>query len=248
VAIASGSAVATLLGVSFWIVLPSAALVYFLATTDRRAAAVAVIGTAATIALLVHRPVIAVAPGAAVVTNGSVELALLLVAGLKAGLLTFGGAYAAIPFVREDAVGRGWVSDGQFLDGLALSGIIPAPLIMFTTFVGFQAGGLGGALAITIGVFLPAFAFGMAFFDRLERAIEDRRLHCLLEGVAAGVVGLIVATTIDLGSDAARSAPSLPPAAAIFAGALALLYLWRSKLCVLAVILASAASGLIAFD
>ena len=71
---------------------------------------------------------------------------MLFASGLKAGLLTFGGAYTAIPFVRDDAVGRGWVSDGQFLDGLALSGIIPAPLIIFTTFVGYLAGGLAGAV------------------------------------------------------------------------------------------------------
>jgi len=243
-AVAIGSAAATLLGVSFWIVLPSAALAYFLATTGRRAWAVTVVCTAAAISLVAHRPETAGTTGAAM-ADGSV--ALLFVAGLKAGLLTFGGAYAAIPFVRDDAVGRGWVSDGQFLDGLALAGIIPAPLIIFTTFVGFQAGGFAGALAITAGVFLPAFAFGMIFFDRLERVIEDRRLHSLLEGVAAGVVGLIVATMLDLGSAVARSAPSLPPAAAIFAAALALLYLWRSKICVLAVILASAAGGLIAF-
>ena len=92
-------------------------------------------------------------------------------------MLTFGGAYTAIPFVRHDAVGHGWVSEGQFLDSLALSGVIPAPLIIFATFVGYLAGGLAGALAITAGIFLPAFSFALLFYDRLERVIENERLH-----------------------------------------------------------------------
>ena len=135
----------------------------------------------------------------------SVGALALFLSGLKAGLLTFGGAYTAIPFVRDDAVGRGWVSEGQFLDSLALSGVIPAPLIIFATFVGYQAGGLAGALAMTAGIFLPAFSFAFLFFDRLERVIEDERLHRFLEGVAAGVVGLIAVTTLDLGRNVATT-------------------------------------------
>ncbi len=195
---------------------------------------------------LTHRPDIAV-PTAITTGSETVGLALLFVAGLKAGLLTFGGAYTAIPFVRDDAVGRGWISDGQFLDGVALSGIIPAPLIIFATFVGFLAGGLAGALVITAGVFLPAFAFTLLFFDRLERVIDDQRLHHLLEGVAAGVVGLIVATILDLGRTVVEGVPSVPLAAMVFAGSLTLLYFWRSNLAVVAVIVLSALAGSIFF-
>ena len=171
----------------------------------------------------------------------------LFLSGLKAGLLTFGGAYTAIPFVRGDAVGRGWVSEPQFLDSLALSGVIPAPLIIFATFVGFIAGGFGGALAITPGIFLPAFAFALLFYDRLERVIEDERLHRVLEGVAAGVVGLIAVTAVQLGWNVAQALPAPIAGAAIFAASLALLYAWKSKLNVLVVVLGSAAAGAAAF-
>jgi chromate transporter len=125
-----------------------------------------------------------------------------------------------------------------------LSGVIPAPLIIFATFVGYLAGGLAGALAITAGIFLPAFGFALLFYDRLERVIEDERLHRLLEGVAAGVVGLIAVTAVQLGLGVARSVPSLLLGAAIFAAALVLLYRWKSRLNVLAVILGSAVLGL----
>lgn len=246
-AVAIASAAATLLGVSFWIILPAAGLAYSFASARHFVSAAAALAVATVLAVLTHQPDTIVAPGAAGAAGGSVGLALLFAAGLKAGLLTFGGAYTAIPFVRDDAVGRGWVSDGEFLDGLALSGIIPAPLIIFSTFVGYLAGGLAGALAITAGVFLPAFAFTLLFFDRLEQVIDDQGLHRMLEGVAAGVVGMIAATTLDLGQAVAHGVPSVPIAALICAGGLVLLYAWRSNLTVVAVIAASALAGLILF-
>ena len=152
----------------------------------------------------------------------------MFLSGLKAELQTFGGAYTAVPFVRHDAVGHGWVSEGQFLDSLALSGIIPAPLIIFATFIGYLAGGLVGAMAITAGIFLPAFGFALLFYDRLERVIEDEQLHRLFEGVAAGVVGLIAVTACNFAWAVARSVPSIGVATSIFSAALALVYLWKS--------------------
>ena len=248
-AIALATAVAAMLGVSFWITLPAAGAAYVLLTQRRFLFAAAVLAAAVVLALLTTPAADsgAAADAGSMLGGGQVGALPLFLSGLKAGLLTFGGAYTAIPFVRDDAVGQGWLSDAQFLDGLALSGIIPAPLIIFATFVGYQAGGAVGALAMTAGIFLPAFAFSMLFFDRLEQAVEDQRLHRFLEGVAAGVVGLIAATTLDLALSVSQRVPSLVYAALIFGASLAVLYLWRSKLNVLAVIPLSALAGLIAF-
>lgn len=246
--IAAVSAVASFLGVSFWIVLPVAGLVYPCLTTGRYVlAALIVLGAAEFAYWTTTGSTVSPAMASSAALAGSVSIAALFFSGLKAGLLTFGGAYTAIPFVRNDAVGRGWVTDSQFLDSLALGGIIPAPLIIFATFVGYLVGGLGGALAITAGIFLPAFSFALLFYDRLEQVIENERLHRLLEGVAAGVVGLIAVTALQLGWSAAQSVPSLPIGATIFAGGLALLYLWKSKLNVLAVVLGSGVAGVLAF-
>jgi chromate transporter len=251
-AVAITSAVCAYLGVSFWVTLPAAGVVYGSIAAKRHGIAAVVAVIAVLLAFWTSSgngltgSELAKGSGQ-LVQPGSVASLALFLSGLKAGLLTFGGAYTAIPFVRNDAVGRGWVSDGQFLDSLALSGIIPAPLIIFATFVGYLAGGLVGALAITAGIFLPAFAFALLFYDRLERVIEDERLHRLLEGVAAGVVGLIAVTALALGWNVARSVPSLALGGALFAAALALLYLWRSKLNVLAVVIGAAAVGALAF-
>jgi chromate transporter len=249
-AVASASAAAA--GVSFWITLPVAGLAY--AALAARRYAIAVLTVAAAVALgwwSTSEPMLigsTVPAGTSeLVASGSVTVLALFLAGLKAGLLTFGGAYTAIPFVRGDAVGRGWVSEPQFLDSLALSGIIPAPLIIFATFVGFIAGGLAGALTITAGIFLPAFAFALLFYDRLERVIEEERLHRFLEGVAAGVAGLIAVTALQLGRNVAQSLPSPIAGAVIFAVSLVVLYAWKSKMNVLAVILGSAAAGAATF-
>jgi len=157
-------------------------------------------------------------------------VAALFVAGLKGGLLTFGGAYTAIPFIRDDTVGRGWMTDAQFLDGLALSGVLPAPLVIFATFVGWISGGWAGALAITAGMFLPAFAFSMIFYERLESLAEHKRLQSFLAGVAAGVVGVIAVTLFDLARTAAAKTPDILTSAAIFVAALAIVIRWKSKL------------------
>lgn len=124
---------------------------------------------------------------------------LVLLTGLKAGLLTFGGAYTAIPFVQQDAVKKnGWMTEEQFLDGLAISGILPAPLIIFSTFVGYFGAGWIGALLITLGVFFPAFAFTLIGHSVMEKVMSNKILHNFLDGITAAVVGLIAVTALQL--------------------------------------------------
>jgi chromate transporter len=131
-AVALGSAAATLMGVSFWLVLPLGGAVHALARSGRRVIAAGLGLTGAAAAGLLALGAEAAAPLAfvqgAATRPGDVAAWVLFLAGLKAGLLTFGGAYTAIPFLREDSVLRGWMGDAQFLDGLALSGVLPAPL------------------------------------------------------------------------------------------------------------------------
>ncbi|WP_205480645.1 chromate efflux transporter [Sphingomonas arenae] len=238
-AVALVAAGGSVLGAPFWVVLPAGGLAYVAARRGWRVAAVLLLALAVAASAIGGGSAVA-----AVMASGAPASAwLLFLVGLQAGLLTFGGAYTAIPFVRDAAVGRGWVSDGQFLDGLALSGLIPAPLVIFATFVGYQAGGLAGALAITAGVFVPAFGMTLLFFDRLERVVEDTRLHDVLAGVAAGVVGLVAATFVELARTTARTAEPLWAAVAIFGAALVVLYLWRSKFNVLAVLPGAAVAG-----
>lgn len=162
--------------------------------------------------------------------------------GLKAGLLTFGGAYTVIPFLQRDAVTQGaWMSNTQFLDGLALSGLLPAPLIIFSTFVGYLGGGPWGAVVMTIGIFLPAFAFTLIGHDALESLVHQPRIRLFLEGVTAGVVGLIAGTTLAL---LYVSLTGLE-AVILFALVLAVLFVSKARLVIPAVIAAAALWGLL---
>jgi chromate transporter len=163
--------------------------------------------------------------------------------GLRAGLLTFGGAYTVIPYLQHDAVRVGaWMTDPQFLDGLALSGILPAPLIIFATFVGYLGAAALGAVAVTVGIFLPAFGFTLVGHELFERLTHSSALRNFLAGMTAGVIGLIVVTTIKLASVAINGWVT----AGIAGVSLLLLYAWKAKAAVVGVLaLAAMAGGLL---
>ena len=245
--LASVAAVLELAGVSFAFSLSLCGAAYVLRKRPLWLAALAAAVLVAAAALYAARDRAAPpAAGAAAPSRPSSSsrpsTAVILGSGLKSGLLTFGGAYTAIPFVRRDAVERGgWLTDRQFLDGLALGGILPAPLIIFGTFVGYVAGGVSGALAMTLGIFLPAFAITLVGHSALERLVENRALHDLLDGITAGVVGIIAATTVQLFRTGVQNLPQV----LIFAAALAVLYLWKARGAVAAVVLGAALVGLL---
>jgi chromate transporter len=235
-AIALVAAAGELLGVSFYVILPVAGVAYVLAA-KRSGIALAALAVVFGASVAITSPVIRgeesmfpAEPPRGEANAGrvmrDVNAAALFGSGLRTGLLTFGGAYTAIPFLREDAVERGrWMTERDFLDGVALSGILPAPLIIFSTFVGYFGGGPAGALAITVGVFLPAFLFSIFFYRHLEAVIANPLLRHFLEGVTAGVVGLIGVTTVRLAVAAIPTWNS----ALIFSVALAVLYFWKSR-------------------
>ena len=117
----------------------------------------------------------------------------VFVLGLVAGTLSFGGAYTAIPFVQVEAVLKGaWLQQHVFIDCIAVGNVLPAPLVIFATFVGFQGGladgGLGkafaGAVVITLGMFFPCFAFTIAGHSLLEKLVQSK--VCALIDVVVG--------------------------------------------------------------
>lgn len=241
---------AALGGTPFWITLPVAGLAYVFAARHQvipaGLVAAALVGIALYFAWITFGGP-AASPSVQAIAEQKPSLIELFFSGLKAGLLTFGGAYTVIPFLRDDAVRNGWMSDAQFLDGLALSGILPAPLIIFSTFVGYFGGGPLGAIVMTIGIFLPAFAFTLFFHNQLEQLIDNKAIHSFLEGVSAGVVGLIAATTLELGYKTLVNVPGIVAPLAIFGVSLAALYVFKAKTAVVWVVFAAAAAGVVLF-
>ncbi|HLO64819.1 MAG TPA: chromate transporter, partial [Azonexus sp.] len=125
----------------------------------------------------------------------------------KAALLTFGGAYAVLPYVYQGAVGHyGWLTPTQMIDGLALGETTPGPLIMVVTFVGFVGGYvkavfgpdslfLAGAVAATLVTwftFLPSFIFILMGGPFIETTHNDLKFTAPLTAITAAVVGVIL--------------------------------------------------------
>lgn len=242
IAIAAVSLLATLAGVPFWVPLAAGGIAHALGL---RVVATAVLTTvAAALGWSVAGSSIGATPGFANTAAVQATTLALFIAGLKGGLLTFGGAYTAIPYVRADTVGPGLISDGAFLDGVAIAGVLPAPLVIFGTFAGYQAGGLAGAFAVTAGMFMPAFAFSMIFFERLEALVEAPALHRLLDGIAAAVIGIIAATCGQLAMATLDRAPTIWPVVLIFTAGLIAAWRWKSRLATPVLLALGGAGGL----
>src|SRR5258707_14323715 len=128
----------------------------------------------------------------------------------KTGLLSFGGAYASLVFVDRGAVAQyHWLSHGQLLDGVALSVATPGPFMLFTTFVGYLAGGVTGAVLATFFVFLPSFFFVMVGVHYIERVRDNHMIQAFLAGVSAAVVGVIAVVSLDLIPEAVIDWPTV---------------------------------------
>jgi len=125
----------------------------------------------------------------------------------KAALVTFGGAYAVLPYVYQGGVEQyGWLSANQMIDGLALGEATPGPLIMVLAFVGFVGGwskeifgpellplaGVAGASVASLYTFLPSFLFILAGGPLVEASRNRIRLTAPLAAITAAVVGVIL--------------------------------------------------------
>jgi chromate transporter len=172
-----------------------------------------------------------------------------------AALVTFGGAYAVLPFVASAAVNHyGWLSAQDMIAGLALGESTPGPLIMVNTFVGFMAGynvegglawGLLAALIATLCTFVPSFVFiinGAPFIDRIR---TTGAFASSLNGITVAVVGVIAALGVFVARHAAFP-EGHPDWLVIGVALLAFLAVWRFRVGVVPTVLACAIVGLFA--
>lgn len=169
------------------------------------------------------------------------SLTELAASGARTGLLTFGGAYTALPFLERDAVGGGWMTAQAFADGVGLVGIIPTPLIMLGAFVGYQAGGLLGSLAMTATIFLPAFLFTLIGYRYFAAVIAMPRLSAALRGITAAAIGLIGVTALGL----VVSGVVDPLGIGVFLVALTMLTHWHHRAAIPVVIACAGLAGLL---
>ncbi len=143
----------------------------------------------------------------------------------KTGLFSFGGAYASLIFLQRGAVDHyHWLTDAQLLDGVALSVATPGPFMLFTTFAGYIAGGVRGAMIATFFVFLPSFVFVLAGARYVEQVKNNKSVQAFLAGASAAVVGVIIVVSLALIHEAIIGIPSFIIAALAF-----LLIVWLKR-------------------
>ncbi|MEO7932388.1 MAG: chromate transporter, partial [Chthoniobacterales bacterium] len=175
----------------------------------------------------------------------------------KASMVTFGGAYAVLPYVSQQAVEHySWLSAGQMLDGLGLAETTPGPLIMVLQFVGFlggwnQPGTLSPLLAATLGAiittwttFLPCFLWIFLGAPHIEQLRGNQKLTAALSAITAAVVGVILNLAVWFGAHVLFPTPATLDAFALAVSCIAFLGITRWKWDVIAVITAAGFAGL----
>ncbi|MCI2430510.1 chromate efflux transporter [Candidatus Acetothermia bacterium] len=180
------------------------------------------------------------APAAAVTAGLGATLLTMAWFFTSAALVTFGGAYAVLPYVAKHAEEFGWMTQKEMIDGLALTETTPGPLIMYVTWVGYMGAGVAGAVIATFFTFLPSFLFIFLGAPYVERLRGNRYVAGFLSGVTAAVVGVILSLAVHLGQIAFKDLWSLVLALTAF-----ILLMWWPKLNVVWAVLMGLGAGLI---
>ena len=132
---------------------------------------------------------------------GIVSKLFLTFAGMSVFL--FGGGYVFIPLIQHTVVeSNGWLTQKEFVDAIAMSQIMPGPIVLSTVFIGYKLAGFFGALAATIGIFLPPAVLMILASHALSRIKKSALIKAVLRGIRPAVIGMILAAVIAVGQTA----------------------------------------------
>lgn len=146
---------------------------------------------------------------AAVAAAPPFQLSTLFLVFLKVGAVLFGSGYVLLAFLRSELVVRlNWLSETQLLDAVAVGQLTPGPVFTTATFVGYVLGGHAGALAATVGIFLPAFFFVAASGPLVPRLRKSAAAGAFLDGVNVASLALMAVVTWQLGRNAVNDLPT----------------------------------------
>ncbi len=173
---------------------------------------------------------------------------------LGASCFAFGGAYAAIPIIRDMVVSYGWLTDSELSYMIAVSESSPGPIMVnLATYVGSSQGGILGSLLATFAVILPSFVIIILIMAVLKNFIENKYVKAVLDGLKACVIGIILATgvTMTLGTLFPENS-SVDLKAIIIAGLILLsMFLWKKlrkkPMSPIQIIMVSAVLGIVVY-
>jgi len=172
---------------------------------------------------------------------------------LKVGCFAFGGAYGAIPLIRDVVLSYGWISDETLTYMIAVSESTPGPIMVnLATYVGSSQAGFLGSVLATLAVVLPSFAVILMVTAALKSLLKNKYFQAVLRGLKPCIIGIILATGIYMCFKNILYAGSLDLRAALITALLALLMLcskklFGKKLSSVKLILVSAVLGMIVY-
>jgi chromate transporter len=185
-------------------------------------------------------PLLAAVP-LAPVANSTV-IGKLLLFFLKAGALTFGSGLVIVPFLQQGVVQQhGWLGEREFLIAVAIGMISPGPVVITATFVGYLVAGFWGAVAATVGIFLPSFLLILIAAPILKRYRGNKNVQGFVKGAYAAAIGTILGASVLLGRIA------IGDWLTVLIGVISLGLLFRWKISNPLLIAGAAMVGLIAF-
>jgi len=174
-------------------------------------------------------------------TATSFGLASLFLVFLKIGAVVFGSGYVLLAFLRADLVAhRGWLTDGQLVDAVAVGQVTPGPVFTTATFIGYLLGGVRGALIATAGIFIPGFLLVAASGPLVPRIRKSKIAGAFLDGVNGGSLALMAVVTWQL------CRVSVVDVVTIVLAAVSLVTLWRWRLNSAWLVLIGAVVGILA--
>jgi chromate transporter len=180
------------------------------------------LGVVLVLAALVHS--VEPLPAGAVASAGPARLWDIVVFFLGVGAFSFGGGLTLIAFIQDQVVAQHhWLTQREFIDGLALSQLTPGPVLMVAVYVGYKLAGLAGAALAAATVFLPAFVLMLSILPVLERVRTLQWTKAAMKGIAPAVIGVLL---VSLGQMAPHALPD-PLAFLILAVASAALLGWK---------------------
>jgi chromate transporter len=142
------------------------------------------------------KAMVATPTAAATALAAPFSLGSLFLVFLKVGAIVFGSGYVLLAFLRADlVVQRGWLTDAQLVDAIAIGQVTPGPVFTTATFIGYLLGGVWGAVVATIGIFLPAFLLVAASGPLLPRIRESKIAGAFLDGVIVASLALMAEVT-----------------------------------------------------
>ena len=123
----------------------------------------------------------------------------LFIGFLKVGCFAFGGAYGAIPLIREVVLSYGWLDDEMLTYMIAVSESTPGPIMVnLATYIGSSQAGVFGALVATAAVILPAFLIVLLIMIAFQTALKNKYVQAILHGMKPCIIGIILATGCDM--------------------------------------------------